>query len=84
NKLDPEKQITSVILPPRTVAIPELPKRMDEPFSAIIDKDQAAEILSWIDPESCIPCEFQLILRGSRYGFNFQTFQGMILGHERT
>ncbi|CAG8467104.1 7793_t:CDS:1 [Scutellospora calospora] len=49
-------------------------------YSTIIPDEQIAEIASWIDNRSSPydtsnnPYEFQLILRGSRDGFNYKTF----------
>ncbi|RHZ72428.1 hypothetical protein Glove_242g21 [Diversispora epigaea] len=80
----------SVILPARTILIPELPARSKEPFSTIISDDHAAEISSWIDrknttyPSTNYPYEFQLILRGSKDGFVPQTFWDMCHGHAGT
>src|SRR6185436_9104129 len=67
--LSPNRPKKSVVLPARSVLIPELPARSKEPFSTIISDDHAAEISSWIDrknttyPSTNYPYEFQLILR---------------------
>ncbi|RHZ72526.1 hypothetical protein Glove_242g15 [Diversispora epigaea] len=79
-----------VVLPARTILIPELPARSKEPFSTIISDDHAAEISSWIDrknttyPSTNYPYEFQLILRGSKDGFAPQTFWDICHGHAGT
>ncbi|RHZ46860.1 hypothetical protein Glove_606g48 [Diversispora epigaea] len=59
-------------------------------FSTIINKEHVAELSSWIDRKSTtyslanIPYEFQLIIRGSRDGFNQKTFWNMCHGHSGT
>ncbi|RHZ86339.1 hypothetical protein Glove_52g147 [Diversispora epigaea] len=69
---------------------PELPPRANEQFSTIINKEHVAELSSWIDRKSTtyssenIPYEFQLILRGSKDGFNPKTFWNMCNGHAVT
>ncbi|RHZ72431.1 hypothetical protein Glove_242g24 [Diversispora epigaea] len=88
--MSPNQPKKSVILPARTILIPELPARSKEPFSTIISDDHAAEISSWIDrknttyPSTNYPYEFQLILRGSKDGFAPQTFWNMCHGHAGT
>ncbi|RHZ54300.1 hypothetical protein Glove_428g51 [Diversispora epigaea] len=47
--LVPERPMKSVILPARTVLVPELPARVNESFSTIISDEHAAEISFWID-----------------------------------
>ncbi|RHZ89896.1 hypothetical protein Glove_9g182 [Diversispora epigaea] len=85
-----DRPIKSVILPARSVLIPELPIRVKEPFSTIISDEHAAEISSWIDrkttayPSTNYPYEFQLILRGSKDGFSPLTFWNMCHGHTGT
>ncbi|RHZ72482.1 hypothetical protein Glove_242g35 [Diversispora epigaea] len=85
--MSPNQPKKSIILPARTILIPELPARSKEPFSTIISDDHAAEISSWIDrknttyPSTNYPYEFQLILRGSKDGFAPQTFWDMCHGH---
>ncbi|RHZ76519.1 hypothetical protein Glove_196g68 [Diversispora epigaea] len=78
-----DQPIESIILPPRTILVQELPIRTAEPinpFSTIITYEHVAEISSWIDRKSStysltnIPHEFQLILRGSVNGFAPQIF----------
>ncbi|CAG8463347.1 10828_t:CDS:1 [Acaulospora colombiana] len=86
----PGEPITSVILPARSLISTELPKRVDEIFSTIISREHTAEVSAWIDhknqpyPIINIPYEFDLILRGSRDGFNHQTFWNMCHGHSKT
>ncbi|RHZ66625.1 hypothetical protein Glove_306g51 [Diversispora epigaea] len=88
--LSPNQPKKCVVLPARTVLIPELPARSKEPFSTIISDDHAAEISSWIDrknttyPSTNYPYEFQLILRGSKDGFAPRTFWNMCHGHAGT
>ncbi|RHZ66611.1 hypothetical protein Glove_306g71 [Diversispora epigaea] len=88
--LSPNQPKKSVVLPARTILIPELPNRLKEPFSTIISDDHAAEISSWIDhknsiyPSANYSHEFQLILRGSKDGFAPQTFWNMCHGHAGT
>ncbi|RHZ89895.1 hypothetical protein Glove_9g181 [Diversispora epigaea] len=85
-----DRPIKSVILPARSVLIPELPTRVKEPFSTIISDEHAAEISSWIDrkttayPSTNYSYEFQLILRGSKDGFSPPTFWNMCHGHTGT
>ncbi|RHZ76580.1 hypothetical protein Glove_196g59 [Diversispora epigaea] len=89
----PNQPIESIILPPRTILVQELPIRTTEltnPFSTIITYEHVAEISSWIDRKSStysltsIPYEFQLILRGSINGFVPQTFWDTCHGHAST
>src|SRR6185436_10685089 len=47
--ISPDRPVNSIILPARTVLIPELPVREKEPFSTIITNENIAEITSWID-----------------------------------
>ncbi|RHZ66634.1 hypothetical protein Glove_306g67 [Diversispora epigaea] len=78
--LSPNQPKKSVVLPARTILIPELPNRFKELFSTIISDDHAAEISSRIDHKNSIypsvnyPHKFQLILRGSKDGFAPRTF----------
>ncbi|RHZ83543.1 hypothetical protein Glove_91g144 [Diversispora epigaea] len=82
--------VKSVILPPRTTLITELPHRTKEPFSTIISEEHAAEISAWIDRKTSnylttnIPYNFQLILLGTRDGFAPQTFWDICNGHSNT
>ncbi|RHZ79105.1 hypothetical protein Glove_151g5 [Diversispora epigaea] len=75
-----DRPVNSVILPPRTTLITELPPCAKEPFSTIISEEHAAEISAWIDRKTSnyattnIPYDFQLILLGTRDGFAPQTF----------
>ncbi|RHZ67616.1 hypothetical protein Glove_300g60 [Diversispora epigaea] len=89
--MSPNKPVKSIILPERTFSTPELPSRVNEPFSTIINNgEHVAELSSWIDRKSTtyslsnIPYEFQLILRGSRDGFRPKTFWEMCIGHAGT
>ncbi|RIB17217.1 hypothetical protein C2G38_2142697 [Gigaspora rosea] len=78
--LAPNRPISSVIFPPRMILKTKLPHRSTEPFSNVINEAHAAEIVSWIDRNadtysiSNIPYEFKLLLRGSRDGFNPESF----------
>ncbi|RIB08104.1 hypothetical protein C2G38_2272093 [Gigaspora rosea] len=78
--LTPNRQISSIILPPRVILTPKLPSRVTEPFSTVINEMHAAEIASWVDKKaeaySVInnPYEFKLLLRGSRDGFTRESF----------
>ncbi|RHZ71362.1 hypothetical protein Glove_259g28 [Diversispora epigaea] len=86
----PDRPVKSVILPPRTTLIIELPPRAKEPFSTIISEEHAAEISAWIDRKTSnylttnIPYDFQLILLGTRDGFAPQTFWNICNGHSNT
>ncbi|RHZ72451.1 hypothetical protein Glove_242g115 [Diversispora epigaea] len=88
--MSPDQPIKSIILPARTVLVPELPARSKEPFSTIISDEHVAEISSWIDrknttyPSTNYPYEFQLILRGSKDGFAPETFWDICHGHAST
>ncbi|RHZ61239.1 hypothetical protein Glove_349g136 [Diversispora epigaea] len=87
--ISPDRPVNSIILPARSVLIPELPVREKE-FSTIITNEHVAEISSWIDRKpdiyslANIPYEFQLILRGSLNGFAPQTFWDTCHGYSRT
>ncbi|RIB17292.1 hypothetical protein C2G38_2246467 [Gigaspora rosea] len=78
--LSSDHQVTSTILPPRIILKPELPTRSTEPLSTVINEEHAAEIASWIDKNTTAyntknnPYEFKLLLRGSRDGFNRESF----------
>ncbi|RHZ60548.1 hypothetical protein Glove_352g32 [Diversispora epigaea] len=86
----PDQPVESIILPPRTSFVQELPTRTTEPISTIITYEHVAEISSWIDRKSSTysltntPYEFQLILRGSVNGFAPQTFWDTCHGHAST
>ncbi|RHZ86340.1 hypothetical protein Glove_52g146 [Diversispora epigaea] len=88
--LFPNEPVESLILPARIISSPELPPRVNEPFSTIINKEHVAELSSWIDRKSTtyssenIPYKFELILRGSRDDFNPRTFWNMCNGHAVT
>ncbi|RIB22488.1 hypothetical protein C2G38_2075553 [Gigaspora rosea] len=77
---DPNRPISSIILPPRIILTPTLPIRLTEPFSTIINEEHAAEIASWVDEKTTTystrnnPYEFRLLLRGSRDGFTRDRF----------
>ncbi|RHZ71360.1 hypothetical protein Glove_259g26 [Diversispora epigaea] len=78
----PDKPITSTILPPRKIFTTQLPNRGNafQITSSIITNEHAAEIASWIDKKEVTyevnnnPYEFNLILRGSRDGFERDEF----------
>ncbi|RHZ77530.1 hypothetical protein Glove_177g141 [Diversispora epigaea] len=91
--LIPDRPVKSIILPPRSVLVTELPPHAEkprEPFSTIISDEHAAEISTWIDRRETaynltnIPYKFELILRGTRDGFAPQTFWNMCHGHACT
>ncbi|RHZ51186.1 hypothetical protein Glove_482g74 [Diversispora epigaea] len=100
HSISPNKSVTSLILqariisnpelPSRTIPTHELPSRVNESLSTIINEEHVAELSSWIDRKSIIysssniPYEFQLILRGSRDGFDPVTFWNMCHGHAGT
>ncbi|RHZ46427.1 hypothetical protein Glove_621g4 [Diversispora epigaea] len=90
HSMSPNKSVNSLILPARNFSTPELPSRMNESFSTIINREHVAELSSWIDRKSTIyslvniPYEFQLILRGSRDNFHPKTFWNMCHGHAGT
>ncbi|RHZ60981.1 hypothetical protein Glove_350g75 [Diversispora epigaea] len=79
----PTRQISSTVLPPRKILTKTLPTRniLIPLFSNIITNEHALEISSWIDKkEKAIPYiennpyEFELLIRGSRDGFDVKTF----------
>ncbi|RIB25348.1 hypothetical protein C2G38_2031101 [Gigaspora rosea] len=76
----PNRQVASIILPPRTISSPKLPTRITESFSLIINEAHAAEIASWFNRNDNTysitnnPYEFKLILRGTRDGFTADSF----------
>ncbi|RHZ58614.1 hypothetical protein Glove_372g40 [Diversispora epigaea] len=86
----PNRSFKSTILPPRSILIQKLPSRVNESFSNIISRNQAAEISSWIDCKSTSyhpmnnPYKFQLILRGSKDGFAPRKFWDLCDGYART
>jgi len=65
-----------------------LPPKVTDPFSAIINKAQAAEIASWVDEKVNFysatnnPYEFKLLLRGTRNGFTHETFWKLCNGQQ--
>ncbi|RHZ52949.1 hypothetical protein Glove_454g8 [Diversispora epigaea] len=86
----PNQPVKSLILPARIISNPESPQRIIDRFSTIINAEHVAEISSWIDRKSTIyplenvPFKLQLILRGSKDGFQPKTFWNMCNGHANT
>ncbi|RHZ44428.1 hypothetical protein Glove_726g2 [Diversispora epigaea] len=86
----PNQPVKSLVLPARIISNPELPQRVNEQISTIINEEHVAEISSWIDRKSTIysltnvPYKLQLILRGSKVGFKPKTFWNMCNGHAGT
>ncbi|RHZ48306.1 hypothetical protein Glove_553g31 [Diversispora epigaea] len=80
--MNPNEPMTSTILPPRKIVTTQLPNREYtlQITSSIISNEHAAEIASWIDKKEVTydvnnnPYEFNLILRGSRDGFEPKVF----------
>ncbi|RHZ60911.1 hypothetical protein Glove_350g153 [Diversispora epigaea] len=75
--ISPNKQISSTVLPPRKILNTTLPTR--NTFSNIITDEHALKISSWIDKKKTTyiennPYEFELLVRGSRDGFDVKTF----------
>ncbi|RHZ65606.1 hypothetical protein Glove_313g41 [Diversispora epigaea] len=78
--MTPNKQISSIILPPRKILKIKLPIR-NTPIplpSNIITNEHALEISSWIDKKESpyienYPYDFKLLVRGSRDGFDVKT-----------
>ncbi|RHZ65598.1 hypothetical protein Glove_313g29 [Diversispora epigaea] len=78
--ITPTKPISSIVLPPRSILNTKLPIR-NTPIllsSSIITNEHALEISSWIDKKESPyiennPYEFQLLVRGSRDGFDVKT-----------
>ncbi|RHZ76200.1 hypothetical protein Glove_202g15 [Diversispora epigaea] len=72
--------VKSLVLPARIISNSELPQRVNEQISTIINEEHVAEISSWIDRKSTIysltnvPYKLQLILRGSKVGLNQKNF----------
>ncbi|RIB22793.1 hypothetical protein C2G38_945948 [Gigaspora rosea] len=72
--------ISSKTLPPRVILTQNLPSRLTESFSTVINEEHAAEIASWIDKKEDAysvrnnPYEFKLLVRGSRDGFTAESF----------
>ncbi|RHZ75063.1 hypothetical protein Glove_217g289 [Diversispora epigaea] len=66
----PDRPVKSIILPPRLILTQELPARINESFSTIINEEHTAIISSWIDYQPTNyssrnnPYNLQLILRG--------------------
>ncbi|RHZ55709.1 hypothetical protein Glove_411g7 [Diversispora epigaea] len=86
----PDRPVKSIILPPRLILTQELPARINEPFSTIISEEHTAMFSSWINNQPTSyssrknPYEFQLLLRGSKYGFAPRTFWDVCHGHANT
>ncbi|RHZ89918.1 hypothetical protein Glove_9g178 [Diversispora epigaea] len=87
----PDRPIKSIIFPARSISVHEtLPPRENKSFSTIIKEENALEISSWIDYKSTpyssldMPHEFKLVLRGSRDGFDPQTFWDICHGYANT
>ncbi|RHZ48143.1 hypothetical protein Glove_557g53 [Diversispora epigaea] len=86
----PNQPIQSLALPARIISNPELPQRVNELISTIINDEHMVEISSWIDRKSTIysledvPYKFQLIFRGSKDGFQPKIFWDMCNGHVGT
>ncbi|RIB29207.1 hypothetical protein C2G38_2057249, partial [Gigaspora rosea] len=78
--MSPNRQVSSIILPPRKILTPILPVRNTDSFSTVINEAHAAEIASWVDKKENTysltnnPYEFKLLLRGTRYGFTKDSF----------
>ncbi|RHZ82470.1 hypothetical protein Glove_109g20 [Diversispora epigaea] len=89
-RLFPNQPVKSLVLPARIISNPELPQRVNELISTIISEEHVAEISTWIDRKSTIysltnvPYKLQLILRGSKDGFQPKTFWNMCNGHAGT
>ncbi|RHZ72858.1 hypothetical protein Glove_236g48 [Diversispora epigaea] len=78
--ITPNKPISSIVLPPRRISNIILPTRISPIllFSNIITDEHALEISSWINEKEIPfiennPCEFKLLVRGSRDGFDIRT-----------
>ncbi|RHZ60900.1 hypothetical protein Glove_350g33 [Diversispora epigaea] len=76
----PSKPISSIILPPRKILTKTLPTRNASArlSSQIITDEHALEISSWIDKKEIPytennPYKFELLVRGSRDGFDVST-----------
>ncbi|RHZ75516.1 hypothetical protein Glove_213g203 [Diversispora epigaea] len=89
-RLFPNQPVKSLVLPARIISNPELPQRINELISTIISEEHVAEISTWIYRKSTIyssaniPYIFQLILRGSKDGFQPKTFWDMCNGQADT
>ncbi|RHZ60971.1 hypothetical protein Glove_350g47 [Diversispora epigaea] len=74
----PDEAISSTILPPRKISGITLPTRTTPFPSEVITDEHALEISSWIDKKEIPykennPYEFELLVRGSRDGFDVKT-----------
>ncbi|RHZ60998.1 hypothetical protein Glove_350g21 [Diversispora epigaea] len=76
----PDRPISSTILPPRKILTKTLPTRntLFHLSSQIITVEHALEISSWIDKKEIAytennPYEFELLVKGSRDGFDVKT-----------
>ncbi|RHZ82563.1 hypothetical protein Glove_109g32 [Diversispora epigaea] len=89
-RLFPNQPVKSLVLPARIISNPELSQRVNELISTIISEEHVAEISTWIDRKSTIysltdvPYKLQLILRGSKDGFQPKTFWNICNGHAGT
>ncbi|RIB04862.1 hypothetical protein C2G38_646181 [Gigaspora rosea] len=78
--VNPNREISSIILPPRTILTATLSTRTMEPFSTVINEAHAAEIATWIDKKIEMysitdnPYEFKLLFRGTRDSFTADEF----------
>ncbi|RHZ75089.1 hypothetical protein Glove_217g11 [Diversispora epigaea] len=85
----PDHPVEPIILPSRLVLKQELPERVNEPFSIVINEEHASMISSWIDEQTTSyssrnnPYKFQLI-RGSKDGLAPTTFWDICDGHANT
>ncbi|RHZ82469.1 hypothetical protein Glove_109g21 [Diversispora epigaea] len=90
HRIFPNLPVKSLVLPARIISNPELSQRVNELISTIISEEHLAEISTWIDRKSTIyslsnvPYKLQLILRGSKDGFQPKTFWNMCNGHAGT
>ncbi|RHZ82385.1 hypothetical protein Glove_109g14 [Diversispora epigaea] len=90
HRIFPNQPVKSLVLSARIISNPELPQRVNELISTIISEEHVAEISTWIDRKSTnysltnVPYKLQLILRGSKDGFQPKTFWNMCNGHAGT
>ncbi|CAG8617204.1 17989_t:CDS:1, partial [Acaulospora morrowiae] len=74
----PQLSVSSIILPARDLTILELPVREINVASSVITNEHAAQISSWIDGVTHNvennPYKFDLLIRGSKDGFEYSTF----------
>ncbi|RHZ65613.1 hypothetical protein Glove_313g49 [Diversispora epigaea] len=74
----PNKQIASIVLPPRNILKLPIRNTRIPLLSSLITSEHELEISSWIDKKETPyiennPYEFQLLVRGSRDGFDVKT-----------